>query len=42
MFKRKDVFVAVIRLTELPGIFEDTAVKEVEYYHLILEEHRLS
>ena len=41
MFKRKDVFVAAIRLTELPGIFEDTAVKEVEYYHLILEEHRV-
>jgi len=41
MFQRKDVFVAAIRLTELPGIFEDTAVKEVEYYHLILEEHRV-
>lgn len=33
------VLVAAIRLTELPGIFVEEKVEQVEYFHLIFENH---
>lgn len=39
MFNEPSVLVAAIRLTVLPGIFVDTDVTDVVYYHLLLGQH---
>jgi hypothetical protein len=36
-----DVLVSAIKLTELPGIFVDDAVEEVEYFHMLFDEHEV-
>lgn len=41
MFGQTNVLVAAIRLTDLPGIFVDTSVHEVEYFHLLFEGHEV-
>jgi hypothetical protein len=41
MFDAKNVLVAAIRLTEMPGIFVDTDCDEVEYVHLLFDRHEI-
>ncbi len=41
MFGANEVLIAAIRLTALPGIFIDTQAQEVEYIHLLFDEHEL-
>ncbi len=41
MFGESDVLVPAIKLTELPGIFVDETVKEVEYFHLLFDQHEV-
>lgn len=41
MFGEASVLVAAVRLTELPGIFVDTDVPGVEYFHLLLDQHHI-
>lgn len=41
MFGQDQVLVAANRLTALPGIFVDTTVKAVQYYHILLENHEI-
>ncbi|MFQ6551489.1 Hint domain-containing protein [Aestuariibius insulae] len=41
LFGEPEVLVAAIRLTELPGIFVDTEVHEVEYIHLLFDSHEV-
>lgn len=41
MFGCKEVLIPAIKLTELPGIFVDDAVKEVEYFHLLFDQHEV-
>ena len=41
MFGAATVLVAAIRLTQLPGIFVDTDMESVEYFHLIFEGHEV-
>lgn len=41
MFGTQDVLVAAIRLTELPGIYVDESVRNVEYFHLLMEKHEI-
>ncbi|MGR3759297.1 Hint domain-containing protein [Roseobacteraceae bacterium NS-SX3] len=39
MFGQRRTLVAAIRLTALRGIREETAARDVEYFHLVLDEH---
>lgn len=39
MFDTEEVLIPAIKLTALPGIFVDTSVNEVTYFHLLLDEH---
>ena len=41
MFEETSVLVAAVRLTVLSGIYVDTSVDDVEYFHLILDQHRV-
>lgn len=41
MFGRSEALVSAIKLTDLPGIFIDEEVTEVEYFHLLFSEHRI-
>jgi hypothetical protein len=41
MFGHKDVLVPAIKLTALPGIFEDVPVRAVDYYHLLFDAHEV-
>lgn len=41
MFGQDEVLVAAIRLTELPGIFIDEQVGDVEYFHLVFDRHEV-
>ena len=41
MFHKTDVLVASIRLTSLPGIYVDTAIKNIEYFHLLFDNHEV-
>lgn len=41
MFGVKDVLVAAIRLTDLPGIYVDESVPELRYYHLVFDRHQV-
>ena len=38
---QSDVLIAAIKLTALPGIFIDEDVEEVEYYHLLFDQHQV-
>ncbi len=41
MFGNAEVLVAAIKLTELPGVFIDDSVDEIEYFHLVFDQHEL-
>lgn len=41
MFGVPEVLVPAIKLTALPGIYVDDAVEEVEYFHILLEQHEV-
>ncbi|WP_371171656.1 Hint domain-containing protein [Aliiroseovarius sp. 2305UL8-7] len=41
MFGDENALVAGLRLTELPGIYIDHHVSEVEYYHLVFDQHEI-
>ncbi len=41
MFGAREVLIAAIRLTELPGIFVDESVRSVGYFHLLFEQHEV-
>jgi len=41
MFGSEHALVAAIRLTELPGIYIDSAVEIVEYFHLVFKKHEV-
>jgi hypothetical protein len=41
MFDVSEVLVAAIKLIEKPGIFVDTAVDSVAYFHLLFDEHEV-
>lgn len=41
MFGSPEVLIPAIKLTKIPGIFVDTAVTKVEYFHLVLDEHEV-
>ncbi|EEE38671.1 hemolysin-type calcium-binding region [Rhodobacteraceae bacterium KLH11] len=39
MFETQSVLVSAIRLTGLPGVFVDTSVTDVTYFHLVFDKH---
>lgn len=41
MFGCCDVLISAIKLTELPGIFADNSIEEVEYFHLLFDQHEI-
>ncbi len=41
MFGKREVIVPAINLTGLPGVFVDEEVSEVEYCHLLLDQHEM-
>ena len=41
MFGVSEVFTPAIKLVELPGIFVDTAVQPVTYFHLLFVAHEV-
>jgi len=41
MFGSDEVLIAAIKLTELPGIYADETVHEVEYIHLLFDQHEV-
>ena len=41
MFGQNEVLIPAIRLTELPGVFVDEDVNDVEYFHLLFDEHEV-
>lgn len=40
-FDSDAVFLSAKKLTEMPGIFSDHQVTEVEYFHIVLDEHEV-
>ena len=41
MFGTTEVLIPAIRLTALPGVFIDESVTEVEYFHVLLDDHEV-
>lgn len=41
MFGDDSVIVSAIKLTELPGIYVDDSVSEIEYVHLLFDQHEI-
>lgn len=41
MFGAQEVLISAIKLTALPGIFVDTGVTQVKYYHLLFDAHEI-
>ncbi|WP_341366406.1 Hint domain-containing protein [Yoonia sp. BS5-3] len=41
MFGQAEVLLAAIRLTDLPGIFVDKQINEIDYVHLLLDDHEI-
>lgn len=41
MFGASEVLISAIKLTELPGIYVDTSVKQVTYFHLLFDDHEI-
>lgn len=41
MFAEKSVLISAIKLTELPGIYVDEAIEQVEYFHLLFDRHEI-
>ncbi|WP_107495383.1 Hint domain-containing protein [Thalassobius sp. I31.1] len=41
MFGTTDVLISAINLTKIPGIYVDENVREVEYFHLVFDQHEV-
>jgi len=41
MFAKSEVLIAAIKLTQLPGIYVSEEADEVEYFHLLFDEHQI-
>lgn len=41
MFGTTDVLISAIKLTALPGIYVDEKVEEIEYFHLLFDQHEI-
>lgn len=41
MFDEPIALIAAIKLTTLPGIFVDTSIRQVEYFHLLFDDHEV-
>ncbi|MDO6589789.1 hemolysin [Loktanella sp. D2R18] len=41
MFGQAEILLAAIRLTDLPGIYVDTSIREIDYFHFLLDEHEV-
>ena len=41
MFNAREVMVAAVNLTELPGVYFDINATEVEYFHLVFDDHQI-
>ena len=41
MFDTSEALISAIKLTDLPGIYIDTSVPSVEYFHLLFEDHEV-
>lgn len=41
MFGQSEILVAAIRLVGLPGIYVDQSVREIAYFHFLLDEHEV-
>lgn len=41
MFGETEVLIPAVKLTELPGIFVDETVEDVEYFHLLFDQHEV-
>ncbi len=41
MFNAREVLVAAVNLTELPGVYFDINATEVEYFHLVFDDHQI-
>ena len=41
MFGVREVLISAIKLTELPGIYVDEDIQEVEYFHLLFDKHEV-
>ncbi|WP_298850779.1 Hint domain-containing protein [uncultured Ruegeria sp.] len=40
MFDARDVLIAATDLLDVPGVFLDEAIREIEYYHILMESHQ--
>jgi len=41
MFGEAEVLIPAIKLTDLPGIFVDESVEDIEYFHLLFDRHEV-
>ena len=41
MFQNSEVLISAIKLISLPGVFIDESVTEVEYFHMLFDQHRI-
>ncbi|WP_394177425.1 Hint domain-containing protein [Yoonia maritima] len=41
MFGAKDVLVAAIKLTEIPGIYVDETIEQITYFHMLFDQHEV-
>lgn len=41
MFGCPDVLVSAIRLTDLPGVYEDNSLETAEYFHILFDQHEI-
>lgn len=41
MFRETDVLVSAIKLTELPGIYVVNSARDIEYFHLVFDDHEI-
>ncbi len=41
MFGAREALVSAIKLTTLPGIYVDESVQEVEYFHILFDQHEI-
>ena len=41
MFGLNEILLAAIRLTDLPKIYFDTSVRNIEYIHFLLDDHAI-
>ncbi len=41
MFGETEVLVPAVKLTNLPGVFSDESVRQVEYFHLLFDQHEI-